>query len=152
MVLTGCDDYTAELWSATSGEPLGPPPPSSIGPGRGFQSRRPNGGDGSGDKTARLWSVATGEPIGPPLPQGPVWAVAFSPDGRKLLTGSEDHTARIWSVRPPLGGEINIINLWVEVVTGLALDEHHAVRLLDASEWRSRRQVLLELGWQDLPP
>jgi WD40 repeat protein len=107
---------------------------------------------GSGDQTARLWSVATGEPLGPPLLQGPVWAVAFSPDGRKVLTASENHTARLWSVRPPLEADTGAINLWLQLVTGMALDEHDAVQLLEASDWQSRRQKLLELGRQDLPP
>ena len=107
---------------------------------------------GSGDQTARLWSVATGEPLGPPLPQGSVWAVAFSPDGRKIVTGSEDNTARLWTIRPPLKADVDVINLWLEVVTGMALDQHYAVQLLEASDWRSRRQKLLELGRQDLPP
>jgi eukaryotic-like serine/threonine-protein kinase len=151
MVLTGCDDYTARLWSATTGEPLGPPLHHQAAVlAVAFSPDARTVLTGSGDKTARLWSVATGEPLGPPLLQGPVWAVTFSPDGRKILTGSEDHTARLWSVRPPLEADVGVINLWLEVVTGMALDEHHAVQPLEASDWRSRRQKLLELGRQDL--
>jgi len=153
MVLTGCDDYTARLWSATTGAPLGPPLHHQAAVlAVAFSPDAHTVLTGSGDQTARLWSVATGEPLGPPLLQGPVWAVAFSPDGRKILTGSEDHTARLWSIRPPLEDDVGVINLWLEVVTGMALDEHDAVRLLEANDWRSRRQKLSELGRQDLPP
>jgi WD40 repeat protein/serine/threonine protein kinase len=153
MVLTGGDDFTARVWSATTGQPLGPPlhhQGTVLGVAFSHDGRLVL--TGSGDKTARLWSVATGEPIGPPLRQGPVWAVAFSPDGRIILTGSEDNTARLWSVRPPLAGDIGIINLWLEVVTGMTLDEHHADHLLDPSAWRSKREKLVELGRQDLLP
>jgi hypothetical protein len=34
----------------------------------------------------------------------------------------------------------------------MTLDEHHAVQLLEPSDWRNRRQKLLELGRQDLLP
>jgi hypothetical protein len=62
------------------------------------------------------------------------------------LTGSEDNTARLWSVRPPLEGDTASIDLWLAVVTGFALDQHHAVQMLDASGWRTSRQRLLQLG------
>jgi WD40 repeat protein/serine/threonine protein kinase len=151
MVLTGCDDSTARVWSAATGEPLGPPLPHQAAVlGVAFSPDGRTVLTGSGDQTARLWSVATGEPIGPPLVQGAVWTVAFSPDGRKFLTGSEDNTARLWSVRPPVQGDNAVIKLWLEVVTGMTLDQHHAVRLLEAGDWGSRRQKLSELGRQDL--
>jgi WD40 repeat protein/serine/threonine protein kinase len=152
LLLTGCDDYTGRIWSTITGEPLGPPlhHESSV-LAVAFSPDARLAATGSGDKTARLWSVATGEPVGPPLPQGPVWAVAFSPDGRKLLSGSEDNTAKVWSVRPPLKAEVDVINLWLGVVTGMALDEHHAIEPLDPREWQSRRQRLLDFGHQDLP-
>jgi hypothetical protein len=34
----------------------------------------------------------------------------------------------------------------------MALDEHHAVQLLEASDWRSRREKLLESGRLDFLP
>jgi hypothetical protein len=40
----------------------------------------------------------------------------------------------------------------IQVVTGMALDEHEAVQLLEASDWQDRRRKLSELGRQDLPP
>jgi WD40 repeat protein/serine/threonine protein kinase len=152
-VLIGGDDFTARLWSATTGEPLGPPLHHQAAVlAVAFSPDGRTVVTGSGDKTARLWSAATGEPIGPPLLQGPVWAVAFSPDGRKVFATSEDHTARLWSVHPPLQGDGGVINLWLEVITGMALDEHRAVRLLEPSEWRRRHQTVLDLGQPDLLP
>jgi WD40 repeat protein/serine/threonine protein kinase len=152
LVLIGCDDYTARVWSATTGEPLAPPLHHQASVlAVAFSPDGRTALTGSGDQTARLWSVGTGEPLGPPLPQGPVWAVTFSPDGRKILTGSEDHTARLWSIRPPMRADVGLINLWLEVVTGMALDEHHAIQPLEANDWRNRRQKLMELGRQDLP-
>jgi WD40 repeat protein len=79
------------------------------------------------------------------LNQGPVWAVAFSPDGKTVLTGSEDHTAKLWSVRPPLEADVATLDLWLSAVTGMALDEHHAVQMLDLSDWRASRERLTQL-------
>jgi len=147
MLLTGNDDNTARLWLAATAEPLGPPlfhQASVLAVAFSADSQRVL--TGSGDTTARLWSVATGQPLGPPLTQGPLWAVAFSPDGRTVLTGSEDNTARLWSVQPPREADTASINLWLAVVTGLALDEHDAVQMLVGNIWRTSRERLLQHG------
>jgi tetratricopeptide (TPR) repeat protein len=38
------------------------------------------------------------------------------------------------------------MELWAQVLTGMELDEHDAVRVLNASTWQERRQRLQELG------
>jgi len=153
MLLTGSDDNTARLWSAATGKPVGPPlfhQASVLAVAFSADSQRVL--TGSGDKTARLWSVATGQPLGPPLMQGPVWAVAFSPDGRTMLTGSEDNTARLWSVQQPLEADPASIDLWLAAVTGLALDENDAVKMLEGSTWRTSREQYLQLKTQLAAP
>jgi eukaryotic-like serine/threonine-protein kinase len=98
---------------------------------------------GSYDQTARLWEVGTGQPLGPPLPhQDAVRAVAFSPDGKTVVTGSADKTARLWEAPPPVAGEPERIVLWIQVLTGLDLDEYGQIQVLDVQTWEERRRQL----------
>jgi hypothetical protein len=94
-----------------------------------------------------LWDVATGWRLGPPLRHHQeVYAVAFRPDGRAVLTGSRDKTARQWRLPPPLAGDPDRITCWLQVLTGMELDEREALRLLDAGSWQERRRQLQEWG------
>jgi WD40 repeat protein len=147
-VVTGSDDTTARLWEAATGKGIGLP----------LQHQgevvavafSPNGKmllTASRDNKARLWDAATGNAIGPPLQhQGAVLAVAFSPDGNTMFTGSQDNTSRVWEVPSPVTAETERITLWVEVLTGQELDDHGAVRVLDAGTWHERRRRLDQLG------
>jgi WD40 repeat protein len=71
--------------------------------------------------------------------------VAFSPDGKTVLTGSLDKTARLWDVSE-MPNNLEYISTWVEVITGLGLDELGSVKLLDNSTWRERREKLERQG------
>jgi WD40 repeat protein/serine/threonine protein kinase len=148
MVLTAGEDGTARLWHAATCLPVGGPlahhdrvVAAAFSPdGRAVLT-------GSYDGTARLWDVATGKPLGPPLVHdGRVRAVAFSPDGRAVLTGSEDHAARLWPLLAPAAGTPEQVPLQAEVLTGLELDAHDVLHVLDAARWHDRRRRLQELA------
>jgi tetratricopeptide (TPR) repeat protein len=75
--------------------------------------------------------------------QGAVNAVAFSPDGKTILT--DDMAARLWDVLE-LPDNQEHISTWVEVVTGLGLDEFGSVNVLNNTTWRERRERLETQG------
>jgi tetratricopeptide (TPR) repeat protein len=146
-VLTGSDDNTARLWDAATGRPLGLP--MSHQGWVHSVAFSPDGKTvltGSSDKTARLWDAATGRPLGPPMDhQGMVSTVAFSPDGRTVLTGSSDKMARLWDVSE-LPDDPERIWSWVELITGLGLDEFGSVNVLNNTTGLERREKLETQG------
>jgi hypothetical protein len=66
-----------------------------------------------------------------------------------MLTGSLD--AELWQVPTPLEGGVEHVVLWTQVLTGMELNDHGAVRVLDAETWHERRQRLRGLGDPPLP-
>jgi hypothetical protein len=72
--------------------------------------------------------------------------VAFSPDGKTVITASVDGTARLWDVATALPDQLERVAAWVEVLTGLELDELGFARVLDNATWLQRREKLERLG------
>jgi WD40 repeat protein/tRNA A-37 threonylcarbamoyl transferase component Bud32 len=162
-VLTGGHDNTARLWEAPVGKPLGAPlrhdgwvvaaafhpQGKAILTGSGYQEGR--------EATARLWEVATGKPLGPPIQHhgSLVARLAYSPDGRTVLTtdwhkDEKEPAAYLWEVGP-VEGEVERIVLWVQVRTGMELDDRGMARELDAPTRDARRMRLDRLGGPALP-
>jgi WD40 repeat protein len=152
-ILTGSGDRTARLWDAGTGKPLGMPlAHQGLVHAVAFHPTRPIVLTGSADRTARLWDAVTGKPLGPALVHDrAVLSVAFSPDGSLFATASEDHAARLWETPAVLPGEPPAVRLWAEVLTGMELDRHDAVRNLGADAWRERGRRLRELGGVPVP-
>jgi WD40 repeat protein len=146
-LLTGSIDKTAQLWDANTGQAVGKP---FRHPGGVWAADFLNADTvvtGCRDGAARLWDVSTGMPIGPPLRHGGVvWAVGRNHNGKAFVTGSEDKTARLWQLPSSVGGEVDQITRWVQVMTALELDDQGAVQSLDTSRWEKRRRQLEELG------
>jgi WD40 repeat protein len=152
-VLTGSADQTVRFWDVATGRPVGPRlTHRGTVTAVAFSRDGKTVLTGSLDKTARLWDAATGQPLGPPLMhQGPVHDLAFSPDGKTILTGSADKTARLWHVAAELPDEPDRVAVWVEVLTGLEIDEAGSARVLDNAAWLQRREQLTQRGGPPAP-
>ncbi|MGO9812361.1 MAG: WD40 repeat domain-containing protein, partial [Isosphaeraceae bacterium] len=106
LILTGCEDGSGQLWSPTTGAPVGivmrHPQPVTCA------AFSPNGriiATGSG-RTARFWDVYLSRPIGPVMDQpADVKAIFFSTDGRWLLVKCDDKGAERWPVPAPMEGD-----------------------------------------------
>jgi WD40 repeat protein/tRNA A-37 threonylcarbamoyl transferase component Bud32 len=151
-LLSGCKDNRARLWDLATGKLAGPPLEHGRGPSiLASISAVAFSPDGKlmatvGGQTVRVWEVATGRPIGPPLHhQAGEIVLAFTPDGQALLTGCQD-VVRRWPLPAPLDGDAQRIELWVQVLTGMELDEYGTVRWLDGDVLAQRRWQLEACG------
>jgi WD40 repeat protein len=156
FVLTGSDDRTARLWDTATGQQLGSPlEHQSLVLDVAFGPDGKTVLTASRDHKTHLWEVpstrpeeftATGRPLGRPIGgAGTLAAAAFSPDGRFVLTAHAKR-AELHPVQKPLTGETERIVLWVQVATGLELDENGAVRVLGVEKWQQRQRRLEQLG------
>jgi len=132
------------VWDVATGRPLAPRLEH-----RGFIHTIMFSPDGSrlltasDDHTARLWDATTGRPLGPPIEHDEaVWWAAFSPDGSRIVTASRDRTARVWELPRPLDLDPRWIVSSVQSRTGLALDDHGGIVILDGPSWEATRQRL----------
>jgi WD40 repeat protein/serine/threonine protein kinase len=151
--VTGSRDSTAQVWDTETGQPSGQPlvhqqPILAV-------AFSPDGrmvATGSEDHTAQFWDLATRHPLGPPLAhRNAVSAVAFRPDGRVLVTAGEESLVHVWTVPTPVEGQLERIQLWVQVTTGSELEADGRVHRLSAQTWHQRHQRLEELGRPPLP-
>ena len=97
-VVLGGMENSVQMYSATTGEPIGPPMPHDHSVQQAVFS--PDGRFiASKDRRAWLWRVADGRPAFPSLgPTQFVRSVAFSPDSRRLLIAGDNRAAQQWSV------------------------------------------------------
>jgi WD40 repeat protein/tRNA A-37 threonylcarbamoyl transferase component Bud32 len=138
----------AEVLDAATGRELGPPPfhveqgMRKLAFGRDGGCVLVNGASGF----TRLWDVATGKTLGPPIGRSGPGPVAISPDGRTLAVGGRN--GLITLAEPPrcVGGSVERVLAWVEVLTGKEHGAPGGLRRLTAAQLRQRRRRLQELG------
>jgi hypothetical protein len=152
-VLTGSGDGTARLWDTATGRPLGSPlRHQGALMAVAFSRDGTMAVTSSHDKTAGLWDVATGQPLRPPLRNDRVvYSVAFSPDSKAVVIGSSGETARLWEVAG-LPDDPERVTLWIEAITGLALDGPDPGGVLEPAALGERRERLAKLGGPPMSP
>jgi WD40 repeat protein len=162
-ILTGSLDSTARLWDAATGQPVGPPlrcqgkvrAVAFSSDGRFLLTQTGPSAEGLTRERAgppqevaefinafQLWDAATGQPLGEPVP-APDAGVHFEGNEVVGMTGT---TVCRWKAPAPLEGDPDRIRLWIEVNSGLELDEGGAAVELDANAWQQRHDRLQQLG------
>ena len=139
-IVTAADDHKARVWDAETGELLcrelahaGPVLAVGFSPDGKWVVT------GCEDGTVRRWHVATGKPVGPPLPHpGAVSTVFVGRDGLALMTHCADGTMRVWETPAPQPDSVERVRLWVQVATGMRLEDD-APRSLSLADWEMLR-------------
>jgi WD40 repeat protein/tetratricopeptide (TPR) repeat protein len=151
-------DSTIRLWDAANNEPIGQPIIQRNVSCWAFSPDMKTILTGGKDHEARLWDALTGQPIGPALlHQGHVSAVAYSPDGKTIATASNkaknewsvsssQSTARLWHLPTLVDDDFPRIAVWVETITGLAVNDEGDIIALEAEAWQERCVRLRQLG------
>jgi WD40 repeat protein len=96
----------------------------------------------------RIWDIETAKPIGPKLRhEAALRTAAFVENDSQIMTGTSAGTVRIWDVsRSPLRGNVERIELWLQVSTGMELDDAGEIHPLDPESWHERKKLLEEQG------
>jgi WD40 repeat protein len=158
LAVAGLEGITPRIWilDTTTGKSIRPPwtfPVRTLAlafspDGRILLS---GGGHARNSGEARLWDLGTGRLIGKPIVQQEMNTthVAFSPDGRSFLTWS-GYSGQLRHTPQPVEASVERVVLWTQVLTGMELNADGEVKLLDATTWQDRRQ-LLKLGGPPIP-
>jgi WD40 repeat protein len=140
--LTGCRDGTAHLWDVRTGLELTVPLRHEAEVSTVAFS--PDGLTlltGSLDGAVRFWDARSGQPLGPTRwHSGSVRAVTFRPDGQRVAVAADEGIVSQWQVPvPPVDGNPEQIQRWVETLSGLTLDEQGAVHESSGSNVAEQR-------------
>jgi WD40 repeat protein/serine/threonine protein kinase len=149
-VATGSWDKTVIVWNAETGRPVSKP----MRHGGPFWYAVAFSGDGKtlvagcDDHTVRIWDIETAKPIGPMLPHdAALRAAAFTENDSQIITGTSTGTTYNWDVsRSPMKGDVERLELWLQVSTGMELDADGEIHALVPEAWQQRRNRLAELG------
>lgn len=109
--------------------------------------------------TVEIWDFAARRLIGHPkkMPRQwyseyPVSRLRFSPDGKTILIRGHDRgpgtgsSIRLWRAPALVEGDVERVKLWIEVLTGMELDETGGTRTLSIEDRQDRRHRLERLG------
>jgi WD40 repeat protein/tRNA A-37 threonylcarbamoyl transferase component Bud32 len=146
IVATAADDHSAALWDRSSGKQLRRMRHDAPVVGLAFS---PDGATLAmvGRGTLRFWDVASGRPLGEVRrhTSGLVKAVAFCPDGKSVLTAIGGDVWR-WQAPRPRSESIEHLKLWVQVVSGMEMDDAGTIHYLDPATWQDRHRRLQQQG------
>ena len=145
--LTVTERDCLQVRNAGTGQPVGAP----LGYAKALHTLHwsPDGrtvAAGTENKIVRLWDVAARKPLGAPLGHPSLPELLVFTANSRLLAVSHDRVVYLWPMPSPLAGDVPRLRLWVEVLTGLAVDAPGEMQKLDEEALAERRQRLEQLG------
>jgi WD40 repeat protein len=132
------DDFSARLWDAASGTPLGEPMAhrAAVGAAR-FDTEGRRVLTASADGGLRLWDGLSGKPLAEVARLAkPLVDARFSPDGKRLLSAGADGSARLWDAQ---SGAVLGREMTHGAALRLALFSSDGALVLTAADDRSAR-------------
>ncbi len=97
--------------------------------------------------SAQVWDAQTGRPLGVRFThRGATEAAAFLPGHANYILGSSDGSFYVCDLPHDLEGSRGQLITWIQVITGMELDEHGVARVLEESDWTDRARRLAEAG------
>ncbi len=164
-VLAGNSAGYASLWDIETGKKIGDDLQHSGGVVSVAFS--PDGESvvtcGAQDTGASMWDTQTLKPRRKPMQSGgPVLAVSFSADGSQIRTASSVHSlvtngsywlsVRKWRIPPTIQGSSERVKKWIEVLTGLRIDDQNEIQELSNHQlFESQKSLEEELGGPPIP-
>jgi WD40 repeat protein len=95
----------------------------------------------------QVWDTNTGRPLGVRFQHpGASEAAMFLPNRPSYVVGSSDGSVYVCDLPHDLEGSRVQLAAWIEVMTGMELDENGVARVLEEADWTGRKRRLEELG------
>lgn len=144
QVLTASDDESVRIWDARDGRMIAALQQNCSVFQAVFLLSEPLIVTASRDG-GQIWDARLRRRLGAPCRhQAEAVDVAVSPDGATAVFADWDGFGVLWRLPQPVTGTPQEINAWIEATVGMRLDDAGSAVALEAAEWRSRSESVVD--------